>query len=149
MLRNLIGDEAFFAGLRAYLESHAYGNGSTPEFRAAMEASSGRDLTAFFDEWVYGSEMPSYKLTYSLTPGEGGKTIMSAKLTQSGVSDNFVMLVPIYLDFGNGWAYLGSATIVGNKTLDINNIALPASPKKVTLAALQDVLAEKIEVAKQ
>jgi aminopeptidase N len=65
MLRSLIGDEAFFAGLQAYLESHAYGNGTTGEFRAAMEAASGRDLTAFFDEWVYGTGYPVYDATWA------------------------------------------------------------------------------------
>ena len=150
-------DAKFQKMMQDFLAAHFNGDISTNDFKKAVEAhmtpamdvDKNGTMDWFFDEWVYGSEMPSYKLAYSLTSGDGGKTILNAKLTQSGVSDNFVMLVPIYVDFGNGPAYLGSATIVGNKTLDINNIPLPTAPKKVSLAAMQDVLAEKIEVSKQ
>ena len=71
-----------------------------------MDVDKNGKMDWFFDEWVYGTEMPSYKLTYSLAGGEGGKTTINAKLTQSGVSKNFAMVVPIYADFGNGWARL-------------------------------------------
>jgi hypothetical protein len=59
------------------------------------------------------------------------------------------MIVPLYADFGGGWRHLGSVTLVGNASLDLNNIVLPAKPKKVAFAALQDVLAEKIENSEQ
>ena len=99
----------------------------------------------FFDEWVYGTEMPSYDFTYQLSSGPNGKTLLSGKITQSGVSDKFVMPVPVYVDFGKGWAYLGAATLVGNSSVDITNVPLPEKPKKVAIAALQDILAEKNE----
>jgi hypothetical protein len=44
---------------------------------------------------------------------------------------------------------MGAARITGNKTLDLSNIALPAAPKKMMIGALQDILADKVEVAKQ
>ena len=59
------------------------------------------------------------------------------------------MLVPIYLDFGKGPVYLGSATLVGNTGVDIKSILLPAAPKSATIAAYADILAAKIEVSKQ
>ena len=45
----------------------------------------------FFNEWVYGTEIPEYDFKYSLNPGEGGKTVLKMSLTQSGVSDKFTM----------------------------------------------------------
>ena len=73
-----------------------------------------------------------------------GKIFLTGEVTQSGVSDKFAMLVPIYIDFGRGWTYLGSATIIGNKSISFKDVPLPAKPKKVAIAAMQDVLAEKI-----
>ncbi|NNE98454.1 MAG: hypothetical protein HKN25_05475, partial [Pyrinomonadaceae bacterium] len=67
-----------------------------------------------------------------------------AKITQSEVSDSFVTPVPVYVDYGKGWVELGKATIVGNKTYELNNIPLPRKPKKVAILALHDVLATKI-----
>jgi hypothetical protein len=71
--------------------------------------------------------------------------MLSGKVTQSGVSDDFVMIVPIYLDLGKGWTKLGSARLVGNATLDIKDLKLAAVPKRVALCALNDVLATSIE----
>jgi len=71
--------------------------------------------------------------------------MLTGKVTQSGVSDDFVMIVPIYIDMGKGWAKLGSARLVGNSSLDISNIKLPSVPKRVALAAMNDVLATSIE----
>jgi len=150
-------DDRFAKMMQSFLTAHYNGDISTEDFKKAVEANMTPAMNVdkngkmdwFFDEWVYGTEMPSYKFTYSLTSGEGGKPMLNAKLTQSGVSDNFVMLVPIYVDFGNGWTHLGSATMVGNTSADLNNLALPSTPKRVAVAALQDVLAERIENVKQ
>jgi aminopeptidase N len=47
-----IGDEAFVAGVAAYLREHAHGNGELAEFIAAMESASGRDLGAWTQGWL-------------------------------------------------------------------------------------------------
>jgi aminopeptidase N len=52
MLRDLVGDEAFFKALRIFLERHAYGSVTTPELVAAFRETSGQDLEWFFDQWV-------------------------------------------------------------------------------------------------
>ncbi|GII79222.1 aminopeptidase [Sphaerisporangium rufum] len=54
-LRQLVawlGDEAFFAGLRAYFAAHAYGNATLADLLAALSAASGRDLSAWADVWL-------------------------------------------------------------------------------------------------
>jgi hypothetical protein len=114
-----------------------------------MDIDKNGKMDWFFDEYVYGTEMPSYKLTYSLTPSGDGKTMLNGKIEQSGVSKDFVMIVPLYVDFGKGWTYMGNTRMVGNTVLDIKDIALPAEPKRVAVAALDDVLTEKIENNKQ
>lgn len=50
------------------------------------------------------------------------------------------MLVPIYVDLGKGWARLGAARIIGNTSVELNDIKLPATPKRVGICALNDVL---------
>ena len=74
--------------------------------------------------------------------------MLTGKVTQSGVSDDFIMLVPIYVDMGKGWAKLGSARMVGNTSIDIKNIKLPAVPKRMAVCAMNDVLATSIENSK-
>ena len=98
----------------------------------------------FFDQWVYGTEVPEYEFQYRLGKSKG-QTILNAKVIQSGVSDRFVMPIPIYVDYGKGWVELGKATLVGNKTYELKNIPLPVKPKKVAILALKDILATKIK----
>ena len=51
-LRQLIGDEAFFGGLRQYFVEFGGGSASSTDFIHVMEAASGQDLAAFFTEWL-------------------------------------------------------------------------------------------------
>jgi aminopeptidase N len=55
VLRQLVawvGQDAFLAGCRDYFERHAWGNTELSDFLAALERTSGRDLTAWRDEWL-------------------------------------------------------------------------------------------------
>lgn len=151
-----VGDAKFQKMMKDFMSSHFNKDISTNDFKLAvekymtpvMDVDKNGKMDWFFDEWVYGTEMPSYKFAYSMAKKDG-KAVLSGKITQSGVSDNFVMIVPLYVDMGRGWGSLGSVTIVGNTTIDIGEIPLPAEPKKVAIAAFQDVLAEKIENTRQ
>ncbi len=53
MLRELIGDDAFWAGIRDYYARFKNSNATTADFRHAMEQASGRDLEGFFDQWLH------------------------------------------------------------------------------------------------
>lgn len=53
MLRGVVGDGAFQRGIRAYYAAHFNSNATTADFRRAMEEASGRDLGAFFEQWLY------------------------------------------------------------------------------------------------
>jgi hypothetical protein len=73
MLRRLIGDEAFFAGLRRYYNDHKYEKAGTEDLQRAMEAAAGQSLTRFFEQWIYASGLP--RVRYS-TATEGQELIV-------------------------------------------------------------------------
>ena len=145
-------DKRFMAMMQDFIKSHYNEDVSTEDFKKIVEKHMTKQMDLdgngkmdwFFNEWVYGTEMPSYKFEYQL--GDG--TSLSAHLTQSGVSDNFKMLVPVYVDFGKGWIKIGSATIIGNSSVDLNNIKLPQAAKRAAICARDDVLALNIQNAK-
>ncbi len=58
MLRRLVGDDAFFRGLRRYYTENTFKKAGTEDLQRAMEAESGRSLERFFERWVYASSMP-------------------------------------------------------------------------------------------
>ena len=63
MLRSILGDEAFFRGLHAYLVRFQYANAETDEFRLAMEDATGQSLDWFFREWVFGAVLPKLEIS--------------------------------------------------------------------------------------
>jgi hypothetical protein len=94
----------------------------------------------FFNEWVYGTEIPEYDFKYSLNPGEGGKTVLKVSLAQSGVSDQFVMRVPIYATVGKVTKRLGFINIKGATTTQAE-VPMGFRPDKITLDEYHNVLA--------
>lgn len=147
------GDARFQAMMKDFIKTYHNQPVSTEDFKMAVEKHMTKDMDIdgtgrldwFFLQWVYGTEVPAYRLEYKVT-SDG---MLSGKITQSGVSENFVMIVPIYIDLGKGWAKLGSARIMGNSSVDITGIKLPSVPKRVAVAAMNDVLATSIENSKQ
>ena len=64
MLRDLIGTDAFWRGIRLYYASHVNASASTDDLRRAMEQVSGRDLAWFFRQWLTRSGVPSVEGTW-------------------------------------------------------------------------------------
>jgi len=64
MLRKYLGDEAFFNGIRTYLNDsrYKYKYASVPQFKAVMETVSGKNLTPWFQRWFYGEGFPIYTI---------------------------------------------------------------------------------------
>lgn len=52
MLRNKIGDEAFFEGIRQYYETYQYDNAATGDFMMIMQNVSEQELLPFFRQWL-------------------------------------------------------------------------------------------------
>ena len=69
MLRGVMGDTDFFAGLADYRAQLGYASATTEQFRDIMEAASGLELDAFFQQWIYGEYLPTYSYGWSATPG--------------------------------------------------------------------------------
>jgi len=63
MLRRLVGDEAFFSGLRDFYRTWRYKKAGTDDFRVSMERATGRTLDRFFDRWIYGDGIPTLRFS--------------------------------------------------------------------------------------
>ena len=150
--QNKGGDARFQAMMKDFVQTYFNQPVSTEDFKTIVEKHMTPEMNVdntgkmdwFFRQWVYGTQVPADRLDYKVT-SEG---VLSGKVSQSGVSDDFIMIVPIYLDMGKGWAKLGSARLVGNTSVEITDLKLPAVPKRVAVCAMHDVLATSIENSK-
>ncbi|MEY4632306.1 MAG: Leucyl aminopeptidase, partial [Pseudomonadota bacterium] len=65
MLRGMLGDQAFWAGVRDYVKTYNGKVVETDDFRRKLEQHSGRSLVKFFDQWILGEGYPDLKVTFS------------------------------------------------------------------------------------
>lgn len=140
-------DQGFIDMMHEFVASHENAPASTESFKAVAEKHMTKQMDLqrngrldwFFDEWVYGTQVPRYKFSYELAAAPEGKTKLHMSITQSDVQDNFAMLVPIYADFGKGMVRLGQMAMIGNNTRT-SDVLLPAQPKKVAYNAYKEIL---------
>ncbi len=148
------GDEAFKSMMHDFVSTYSGRAASTEDFKATVEKhmTPQMDLLGngkmdwFFDEYVYGTALPTYTFDHTFVSGPNGDWILNLKLTQSGVDDNFRMLVPIYIETAEGKVvYLGRARVSGNHTLEqqVPLHGLPARPKRALINHYNDVLCSK------
>ena len=95
MLRNYLGDAAFFKGLNIYLKTNAFKNGEAQQLRLAEEEASGRDLNWFFNEWYYGAGHPVLNITYKWDDAAKKETVYLAQ-TQEGQIFKLPFAIDIY-----------------------------------------------------
>ncbi|MBL4675214.1 MAG: M1 family metallopeptidase [Mucilaginibacter sp.] len=93
MLRNYLGNDAFYKGLGIYLKSNAFKNGEAHQLRLALEEASGRDLTWFFYQWYFGAGHPILGIDYKWNEATKTQTVV---LTQS--QDGNAFILPLAID---------------------------------------------------
>ena len=148
------GDGPFIAMMKNFVDAHRNRDATTESFQAVVEKhmTPGMNLDGngkmdwFFREWAYGNDVPSYEFRYSLTPAGGGKAQFKGTITQSGVSDDFIMIVPVYIQMKNKLVQIGTSSILGNDTTPEFGLTLPFMPDAVLINAKHDVLAEKVTI---
>jgi aminopeptidase N len=144
------GDARFKATMHDFVESHRLQPVTTEDFKAAVERhmSPGMNLDNngtmdwFFNEYVYGTDLPKYHFEGDATPNEKGVSL-HVKLVQSGVPATFRMLVPVYLEYTDGKVQrLGALNITGDRTIEqtLQLPKLPGTVKKVSINHYYDVL---------
>jgi aminopeptidase N len=146
-------DQLFIDMMHDFVKTYCHQNASTEDFKAIVEKhmtpmmnldGNGR-MNWFFNQWVYGTEIPSYRLDYSLSE-EDGKVWLRGTVAQSDVSPGFKMIVPLYVDFEGRPVQLGQVRIAGNSSTKDFRLPLPKRPKRVLLNAEHDVLASEVVI---
>ena len=80
LLRNQVGDDAFFESLKSYLTQNAYKTAEIEDLRIAFEQTTGQDLHWFFDQWFLKSGHPALQVSHEYQTGK-------LKLTISQIQD--------------------------------------------------------------
>ena len=101
MLRKLVGDQAFFDGVKTFINDPelAFGFSGIDEFKAHMENAYGKSLDTFFDQWVYQKGFPTFSVLLEKLPGcNQSKITIEQRTTHSSVP---YFVVPLEINFIN------------------------------------------------
>jgi len=132
-------DAPFINMMRDFASTYAAKNASTEDFRRVVEKHMGEPMDWFFNQWVYGTEVPTFDFSYELKDVGGGKTQLKVSLTQSGVSSAFQSRVPLFAYVDGQPRRLGMMKVVGTQPA-VGDTRLPFRPEKVTLDEFHSVL---------
>ena len=143
-------DARFIAMMKDYTSTWAGRNPSTDDFKAvverhivpAMDLRKDGKLDWFFDQWVNGTEIPTFTNKLDIKDEGGGKYRITGEVSQSGVSPGFLTSLPLYVEFDKGdLVRLGTLLMNGVATVSANTeIRLPKKPKRLVINAYRDVL---------
>jgi len=98
MLRNYVGDAAFFKSLNLYLTTNRFKSVEAQQLRLAFEEVTGRDLNWFWNQWYYGSGQPALDINYSYDAATKN-AIVIVNQTQSG---DKIFKLPVAIDVYEG-----------------------------------------------
>jgi len=148
MLRNLMLDtrtmseDRFTAMMQDFYKTYRGKRATTEDFQRVVEHHFGQPMDWFFNEWVYGTAVPTYTFSWSANADSAGYAA-HVRVRQSDVPEGFAMYVPILIKFAQGEAIV--RMLVRGPTTDAT-IRLPAQPTGMQLNPLESVLAEvKVE----
>ncbi len=97
MLRNYLGDDAFFEGLKKYLNDNKFGTAEAHKLRLALEDVSGKDLNWFFNQYFFGNGHPNFKVKQTLGAFENKVTI---DIVQNENVFEFPLTIDVYEENG-------------------------------------------------
>jgi hypothetical protein len=140
LLRDFVrGDDARFMGMmHDYVDAWRGKNASTADFKAIVDKHFGGDMSWFFQQYVYGTEVPEVQIRYSVT-GAGAELALNVEISQKGVSPDFVTWMPVVVTTEKGSI---SGKLLARGATTPAKIPLPAPLKTVEFNPLNAVLCD-------
>jgi len=147
MIRNMMLDsktmdeKPFMRMMKEFYSEFRDSAATTNDFKKIVEKYLNQDMTWFFDQWVYGIELPTYSFDYSKRRLPDGKYAVHCTVVTEDVSERFKMPVLLYLDFGDRRYYRLRVWVQGRKC-EFDLPILPLEPKDILFNDLSSVLCE-------
>ncbi len=139
MLRNYLGNDAFYKGLHIYLTDNAFSNAEVTQLRLALEKASRRDLAWFFKQWYFGAGHPVLDISYKW---DNASKTESVYIEQK--QDGQLFKLPVAVDiYENGQAVRHKVWL--NAKNDTLNFYSDSKPHLVNIDADKVLVCQKID----
>ena len=131
-------DELFAKILRDYVAEYGGKAASTADFRRVVEKNAPGDWSWFFDSWVYGAAIPSYRWKYDVKE-EGGAYVVTLNLDRRDAPADFKTVIPVRVEFDGDTG--GYFYIMNTEAKQTVTQKMPKRPRNLVLAPEYSVLA--------
>jgi aminopeptidase N len=127
------GDDLFIAILRDFLKTYRNELASTENFRAMVEKHASGDWGWFFDQWIYGADIPTVRWIYETSrhPDQDGSYFLSVRVRRDGEGNDFIPPIPLRVELEDGKTQDLLMTVQGAE--DVYRCRFPSSIKGVEL----------------
>lgn len=134
-------EDRFTETLRDFYQSYRGAPATTDDFRRVVERHMGVPMDWFFDEWVKGTAIPTYRVAWSPQPAANGRFTVRMRITQENVPVDFQMTVLVSADLGDGRFAHFRVPVRGGQS-DYTSPLLPAEPRDLKFNDLSSTLAD-------
>jgi len=136
-----LSDAKFYAMMREWFTLQKGKEATTQDFKALTEKYVDSNMSWFFKQWVYGTELPEYEFSYELIQSESGEQIPKVEIKQKKVSDSFRMYLLIDIEIENGGHYY-TRVLIDKPVLELQLPKVKQKIKKIRLNPFHAVLAK-------
>jgi len=130
-------DERFISMMKDYVHTYTGRIATTLDFKEIVEKHFGRNMDWFFDQWVYGTEIPVYEFKYAVEETDG-EYFLTIYVQQSGVSPSFEMPIPFLVNFEEEHAVV--KVVAKGTNIIAKKFHLPQKPLSIEANPLSAVL---------
>jgi aminopeptidase N len=140
MLRNYVGDSAFFKALNLYLTTNKFKTAEAHNLRLAFEDVTGKDMNWYWNQWYFGAGHPKLDIDYAYD--DNAKTVQVI-VKQTQASDK-TFILPIAIDVYNGAQKVRHNVWIRNK-IDTFTLSYTTHPDLVNVDGDKILLCEKTD----
>lgn len=131
-------EDGFLAMMRDFYGRYAGKDPTTQDFIELVSRHFGSDMKWFFDQWIYGTEIPVLRCGRTIARTPEGKYSVTLSVAQEGVSKPFLLYLPFELRYGNGTA--ARARLKIDRAKQEFNYILDQEPVEVRFNILESLL---------
>lgn len=143
MLEALVGEGPFWASITKYITTHMNGTVETVDLRRALEATTGRNLVRWFDQWVYAAGYPKLLATtaWDADMGVASVTLRQTQADPSRRIGTFDLSVPISFQAPSGeWVDAPPVVMTAESSSGTTSVRLDGEPTAVVIDPAAKVL---------
>lgn len=143
MLRNQVGDDAFFTALNRYLKKNEYTDVEVHELRMAFEDVTGQDLNWFFNQWFLGAGHPNLNISYAWDEATKKATVTLEQTQQATEEVPHIFELPMAVDIYDASGKARRERIRMTKRSQTFTFDAPVKPALINVDAEKALLAVK------